>query len=525
MTLQTRSRYPGVSVVLFKNVGRQKLSGSGANAIPVSTRFSGQKSVIDVTKYLGEQGNIQTHKSVREPAGNFSIDFTDQLVVDEDDSIYGLFEPMDIVEIRIAANSYAYNSGSGAVTPDSTPNTVSSGSPLPIMMRGFISVISRSQAVGQDGRPARKVTISGQDYGKIWQMNRIYFNPWMPDNNNYITQYKLQTRFGLAFGIESSGSLVKGIVNKILNPFIANMKSKAKSSVSSGTSPLQPLSTAGVQIQGGNVAPFGVNDWQGGSIYDLLNTFCDAGVWNELYIDDWESGPTVVYRPNPFIKAGGDCTRTSDYINKNTILPLKVGPFDLTYIISYDVVRTDNNVANYYWVESPQYDMFFQFVGKAMAASGGPASTFIINNYGNVDPTLYGLKRMEERTNQGSLEQRYAGNTPASMNAKDGSVSLNWINGRRNALYEMNKDNVIFESGTIRLVGNENVRAGSYFLLKHGNMVSTYYVVSADHQLTPFGSYVTSINVERGTGFLDRSQKGTGTDSPYWSELADAQTP
>src|SRR6266702_1954259 len=92
MSLLTKTRYPGISVILYKNVGRQKLSGSGANALPVSTRFSGQQSTLDVTQFLGERGAVNVNKSIRAPAGVFSIDFTDQLVQQEDDSIYGLFE-------------------------------------------------------------------------------------------------------------------------------------------------------------------------------------------------------------------------------------------------------------------------------------------------------------------------------------------------------------------------------------------------------------------------------------------------
>jgi hypothetical protein len=105
MSLLTRHRYPGLSVILFKNVGRQKLSGTGANALAVSTRFSGQQSILDVTGFLGEHGEVRVSKSVREADGKFSIEFTDQLVPKADDDLYGLFEPMDVVEIRMAAKS------------------------------------------------------------------------------------------------------------------------------------------------------------------------------------------------------------------------------------------------------------------------------------------------------------------------------------------------------------------------------------------------------------------------------------
>lgn len=498
----TKTRYPGLSVTLFKNVGRKKLSGSGANALPVSTRFSGQQSILDVTQYIGEHGAVHVNKSVRAPAGVFSIDFTDQLVQQEDDSIYGLFEPMDVVEIRMAANSFA--------------------GPLPIMMRGFISAVTRSQAMGQDGRPTRKVVVSGQDYGKIWQIYNIYYNPWMPNNENYITQFKLFTRFGIAFKTQAAGALVSSIFDTILNPFIQTMGAKAAAGTSGGTSPLVPFKKD-IQIQDGSVSPFGVNDWQGGSIYALLQSFCDVGVWNELFIEDRKDGPYVVFRPNPFIKAGGDPSNQGSYINSHSKLATVV-KIDSTLVVSIEVTRSDANVANYFWVESPQYDLNFAFVGKAMAASGGSASTFIITNYGNNDPALYGLKRMADQTNQGAFDQVGAGGTDKTTNLQDASASSSWIGQRRALLVAQNRDNIVFESGTMRLIGNENIKAGVYISLTHGNMVSSYYVVSASHAYTPFGNYFTTVNFERGTGFIDRAQKGTGTDSPYWAELADAQS-
>lgn len=512
MSLVTRHRYTGISVILFKNVGRQKLSGTGANALAVSTRFSGQQSILDVTGLLGEHGSVRTNKSVREPAGSFSIEFTDQLVPTADDDLYGLFEPMDLVEIRMAANSFAHNSPTAVA---------SSTSPLPIMMRGFISSVTRSQAIGSDGKPTRKVIISGQDYGKIWQIYNIYFNPFMPDQGNYITQFKLFTRFGVAFQTQPAGSLIKDIFAKILNPFIATMGANAAGAVTSGSSPLQPIQVD-VQVQDGSVAPFGVNDWQGGSVHSLLESFCDTGSWNELFIEDRAAGPFVVFRPNPFLVAGGDPSNPGAYINGNTTLPA-VTKIDISSVISVEVTRSDANVANYYWVEAPQYDLNFQFVGKAMAATGGPATTFDISTYGNSASALYGFKRMAEATNQFSPLTKAAGGTQKEQNEQDASASSSWIGARRASLIAQNRDNVVFENGTIRVVGNETIKAGTYIVLTHGNMASSYYVVAASHHYTPFGTYTTTATVERGTGFIDRAQKGAGSDSPWLAELADSQ--
>jgi hypothetical protein len=318
-------------------------------------------------------------------------------------------------------------------------------------------------------------------------------------------------------------------VNAVLNDgFIAKMQ--ANPAAASGTSPLgaggtSPLVTLDldVQTQGGSVAPYGVNDWQGGSVYALLTQFGDVGAWNELFIEDRDDGPYVVYRPNPFIVAGGDVTNAASYIQQATKLAAHTA-ISSSDIISMDVARTDANVANYFWVEAPTYDFNFAMLGKAMAGQG-TKSTFIIEGYGNVDSSLYGFKRMAEQSNQGSPLVHNAGNgTPKPQNTKDANNTLEWITQRRAQLVSQNLDNVVFESGTIRLVGNESVKAGTYLLVTHGNMTSTYYVPSVSHSFTPFGAYITTATVERGTGFIDRAGKNGGQDSPYWAELADAQS-
>jgi hypothetical protein len=339
----------------------------------------------------------------------------------------------------------------------------------------------------------------------------------MPDQGNYITQFKLFTRFGIAFQTQSAGNLVAAIFAKILNPFIVSMGATA-----GGSSALKQI-TPDVQVQDGTVAPFGVNDWQGGSIYGLLQSFCDTGPWNELFIEDRDAGPFVVFRPNPFLVAGGDPSNPGSYINKNSKLPA-VTKITSDNVVSMDVGRGDANVANYYWVEAPQYDLNFGFFAKAQAATGGPATTFDISTYGNSSSALYGFKRMMESTNQFGPLTKASGGTEKSQNLQDASASSSWIGARRASLIAQNRDNVVFENGTIRLVGNETVKAGTYILLTHGNMVSSYYVVAASHHYTPFGTYVTTATVERGTGFIDRAQKGAGSDSPYLAELADAQS-
>lgn len=487
-------RHPGLRVTLRKNVGRD----TGGAALAVSERFSGQKRVIDLTPYFGEGSSVQVNKSVREPAGAFSMTFTDKLNPDAADSIYGLVEPMDVIEIRMAGDAYA--SGEAAQQ-------------LPIMMRGLVTRPQRVEAIGANGQPQRAVMVSGQDYGKIWQIIQITNSPFVDPKANFITNFPFFARFGQTVNTEYAETFVKDVFDKIVNPYIARMQDKG----GGAASPVQTIDTGGIVVKDGIISPFGVGAWQGGTIYDLLSMHCDTGPWNELYIEDRESGPRVVYRPNPFMSADG----------KAYIMPVEVEPDFVAItradILNWTVGRSDESVANYFWVESPRFALNYDDTLRLMSFQARPEDVYQ-QGYGNNDPDLYGFRRLQAATAQGGRDETNNGN--GTQDGGDRTINqtnaIAWLNQRRAQLREINKDNVVLESGSAVLKGNERIRAGVYLRLKHGNMESDYYVASASHNYAPFGSYTTSVRLERGTGFIDRVKQGGGLASPYLSELGDA---
>lgn len=484
-------RHPGLSVKLLKNVGRSTIDGK----VPVSARFSGQKRVIDLAPFLGEQGAVNVTKSVREPAGAFSITLTDMINQAAQDSLYGLIEPMDVIEIRMAGDAYK-----------------SSGQ-LPIMMRGLVSKIGRAEAMQPDGKPVRRVTVSGQDYGKIWQILQIFFMPNAPQGGNLITSFPFYARFGLTFNTQPADEFVREVFEKIVNPYIKEIGGQGGNDKEA--SPLLQI-LADIQIKDGIVSPFGIGGWNGGTIFDLLSQHCDLGSWNELFIEDREDAPYVVYRPNPFMAAGDN-----SFIQANPVPP-RIVQLTRSDVVSMNVDRSDSNVANYFWVDAPRFALNYGETARAFAYQGDPNS-FYVEDYGNINPKLYGTRKMWEKTQQGGRGEKYNGNgTPAgSARQVDEASVIGWMTARRNQLIAQNKDNVVFEQGSMKIKGNETVRAGTYARLAHGNMDSYYYCVSVSHDYLPFQSYQTTINFERGTGFIDRSQKESGTASPYWSEVAE----
>lgn len=104
--------------------------------------------------------------------------------------------------------------------------------------------------------------------------------------------------------------------------------------------------------------------------------------------------------------------------------------------------------------------------------------------------------------------------------------AIDFINRRRATILEQNRDNVVFESGSIGLRGNEAIRAGSYVKLIRGTDVvgaalgggslAEYYAARVAHAFLPFRSFTTTVTFDRGTGFIERVQKA----APYLEEIA-----
>lgn len=496
-------RHPGLSVILRKNVGRSTLDGK----MPVSQRFAGQNRTINLTPFIGEQGRVVVHKSVREPAGSFTITFGDQ-ISNDDDTVYGLVEPMDVIEIRMAGDAYRHPQKTTS-TGDDIPAS------LPIMMRGLVSSVQRTEAMGQNGQPQRFVTVSGQDYGKIWQIMQVFNSPYIDPKANLITSMPFFAQFGMALNTNHAEDFVKNVFDQVINPFIDKMREQATGS-DKRTSPLMNISTAGIEINDGIVSPFGIGGWGGGTIYSLLQEHCDTGAWNELFIEDRESGPVVVYRPNPFM----------DMARNEFIMPVKSAPEYLALnredVVSMTVGRSDQNMANYYWVDAPRFALNYGESSRQFAYMDQPEKVYL-QNYGNVSPKLYGIRRMWEQTQQGGREERNNGNGTQDGGARTISEKscIEWMNLRRSQLVAMNKDNIIFETGSMTVKGHERLRAGTYARLTHGGMVSDYYAVSVTHDYVPFQRYLTQVEFERGTGFADRVVREGGKQSPYWGEVAE----
>lgn len=489
MTTNARIYHPDVRVTLYKTVKREEI----AEGAPASARYQGASSTIDLTPYVAEGGVLRVSKSVQEPAGAFSLTLGDMpyksLLGFE--SMYALVEPMDFIEIRMRHGS---------------AGLLGAGRP-PIVMRGFVSSVSRNEAIDAQGRPQRTVSISGQDYGKLWQMLQILFLPGYIVGQDTLSSFRLFERFNVGFETSQSGSsFLKQVIEKILNPYVKNLMPE------NSPNPTE-IKLERVTSKHGRTSLSGSQN-QEGTIYNLLRTYLDVGIWNELFLEDEEDGVHCVFRANPYKKVG-DGEKIQD--DSPDVEVIDVPGDD---VISMSVERSDSDVANYYWVRGARFDMNTEVYRRQLTATGEDRDTTILDKYLNTDSSLYGIRVMFVETQMGGDDVRsFTSGLPSAEQTRRDTSLANWLNDRRKILVEQNKDNVVLERGTIRMRGNEAIRAGRYIRLNRGGFSAEYYVTRVTHDYVAFQGFFTTLSLERGMGFVERSKRDGGPDSPYLAEM------
>jgi hypothetical protein len=491
---------PKVSVLLRKNIGRTLIAGG----IPASERFKGSRREIDLTPFLGERGHVITRKSVRQPAGMFSIALADKMVVEQFESLYGLIEPMDVVEIRMARE----------------PNR-HAGRSLPIVMRGFVAQVRRSEAIVGDS-VERSLIISGQDYGRLLQLSQVKYLPNEALGQRLLTYFKFFENYSdRAKPGQPAAEFVAGVLEDVVNKLIDDMRKEAPAAIPGAVSPVQRIraDSSTLLVRDGAISPFGVNQWPGGTVYDMLRYYGDVGPWNELFVEDREDAPYLVYRPTPFKSASGRYIQ-EPYVSR---ISLAGRPIDLSdeWLISMEASRSDDGVANYFWVDAMRYMLVEGMTLRLLPLLPGGPNRFFVSDYPNNSPFLYGLRLMELQSQQGERID----NQHEAEHEKRARSAADFVERRRQVIVEQNKDNVVFEVGTMRLRGNEAIKPGRIVRLRRGRengIVSEQYAHEVTHEFIPFQQFVTTVSFDRGTGLIERLKRESGSQAPYLAEASRA---
>lgn len=506
MVAATRLYSPTQSVVVFKTIRRSAVSGD----LPVSERYRGalEDGIIDLTPFLGEQGGVRTNKSVTDPAGGFTVTLNDQEYGPTLDSIYAALEPMDLVEIRMSREPLM-------------------GARAPVVMRGFISEVARDENMGDDGRPGRTVIISGQDFGKLWQISQVLpLAERILKTGAQLYQQRVLERFGMGM-VSTLGvaEFVREITARALTPVLQRVVPEQLGSRvprSFGVNVLVPPARVSIP---------GLTNVNSGNVYELLKNFTDVGVWNELFIEDREEAVVVVLRPFPAVELGsGEFIQpvpgfASRMPSQAVAGPAQGGggeaedgalPAGFVEVAAEDVKalrtsRSDAKVANFFYAESSRFDLARTAALKTFQIED-EAGSVDMRAYPNASAALYGDREMraDVATWPDEIPAAGTGQTKEQID-KDVGEYRDFLRERRAVLSRQNRDNIVLESGSMRLVGRPDIRAGMYLRFTRGGLTWVVYAERVEHEFVAFTSFFTTVTFSRGTAFAERIRAARNT--------------
>ncbi|MBI9086786.1 MAG: hypothetical protein JEZ11_24530, partial [Desulfobacterales bacterium] len=272
---------------------------------------------IDLTPWIK---TLSVKKDLIASAGTFNISMLPNADKTSRLSWYYRVSPMDYVEIRF--------------TRDSTSRSI------PIVMRGFVDNISRTAMVDQDGKPQRGYSINGRDFGKILEITRIYYLReiskdvqlmYLPGHERFKEKYGTPLTGKPAEIIESIFSVARNQLELIRTgqPDVPRMDYLASQTIE------------------GAVNQFSLTQ-DDGSIWEMMQFF-DNTPWNELFLIDLETGPTLVFRETPWKDFDTDSYVQSmdEEIRKQTVEPMvNIEP---SSVLSFSLTRSDAELKNYFF--------------------------------------------------------------------------------------------------------------------------------------------------------------------------------
>ena len=449
-------------------------------------RFQGAQAEIDLSPYLGETSTVTTQKGINQPAGGFTIRVGDRLypaqrqVAGAVDSLYALVEPMDVIEIRMRR----------------APGTGNA----PLVMRGLVSTVRESEAMGENGAPQRFVTIQGQDWGKWLQIIQIKYLRGQPVANLManLTGTLLQTAYGISYVVLPAAEFVTKLINNVVNQFIGEL----------GQPALPPLlvNSAGADAND-KVFPQGLQANPQGTIWTYLQRYGNLGPFYEAFIDDDEAGPTLVYRKPHWVDLDG----------QSLIFPASAGaafdaiPVPALDILSLDAGRADTDMANWFFVQSPRTSVVTP-TDQVLQSLQSDTTLLSGADYANSAAGLYGVRLMEVETNHGAFLQGVR-----ESESKRSELDLTtYLKAQIAYLKASNRDNVVLESGSLVVKGNPALRPGRHLEIDRRGLKYKVYATAVTQTFEPFHSYRTSVQFIRGLGFVERSKRdGSGKDNPY----------
>lgn len=443
---------------------------------------------ISLTKWLGENDSIHVSKDIEQTCGAFTMAFPDKPGGQRNDTLYAMIEPMDLIEIRAAREGWKY------------PGTA----PLPLIMRGFVSSVRRSETMSSEG-PVRIVKISGHDAGKLWMITNFDVQYVVAMEHPAIEKFYFQAAVGMSSTYLPVSKFMEEVTKIVMNKKVNDLNAIS-------TTDFQPFKVDAT-VNEGSVSPGPVSIFTG-AYWNLINQFSDRP-WNELFIADigdvGKEVATVIFRPSPLVDLDGA-----------RIMPGATDPGSVTVqqkdLISLEIGRSDSRVANIFWVPAEGSSLEHNHqVTIAQTANGGMLD---LNHDAN-DHRIFGLKRISAAS---ALVHTDIAELPAKQEPTERSVSSGkyeqWYITRRDQLKMLMRDNSVWEEGTATIKGDFKYKPGMFVRINRGPLEYEFYCSAVTHTFTPMRDWKISLNLVRGNCFKVRQKFDApffeeGRDSPY----------
>ncbi len=453
--------WPQISVTMVKTAITKRATDSKVGGLPWF--------LFDLTKYLTEGSSVTTQKSINNPNGNFTLHLDNQLVKEWGLSLYEVIEPMDAIEIRMSRV----------------------GKPE-LVMRGMVTDTSLEESLWEGGKPARKVTVRGGDYGNIWRMVQIHFL-----KGTDISQYLLQIsgqglKEKVPYTVLTSGQFVQYLNDMVVNKFIERLDNPLfipMSVDSSGADPSDAVYPQGVQVN------------PQGTLWSQLQLHGNLGPFYECFIDDTESATTLVYRKPAYKQL--DAAGNGAYIFPTTSAEsITIIPED---VIALTRARSEHDVSNWYFVQRGRGD-WLPSINNKINSIIGDGSFLSKATYDNCAEILFGFRALEVDTNHGSMLVPMISGAKEPEHIASSDENVSYMKKQIKYLQDCNVDNVMFESGSLRCKGNAVYRPGRYAEIQWRNGVKfTGYVNTVTHVFEPMRSFTTTLQYIRGTEFFSKT--------------------
>lgn len=430
--------------------------------------------------------------------------------------------PMDYVEIRFGRydiQTRNKHDGSG-----DTSN-------LPIVMRGFVDRITETINIDQNGAPFRQTTVVGKDMGKLLLIRQLYILPEVGQEG--LETASMQQRFhDLGVFPDIWAKLVQtGGSDPYISPqeFLDRIKklvydntdatsSKGQQTGGSGTNLVEgvpDLKFTTKDMDGLYVAPGTIQTFTG-PVWNLIANFQGAPVC-ELFIEDTDDGPQLVWRWAPFKDKSGKVIDPVKDAGQSTELSLEE-------IMQYSVSTSDANVYTYYYV-FPQQAQYAGIPFRLAAQTTGNAGQGVSGGEGD-NPVVrselakrYGFKPWELQfplmKDLPDLTEKDLNNLKTEWQ-KIGSKVAKWMD-------KSFSHSVNLEEGQMVLRGNEKLKIGQYIKFKETR--EEFYVENVRHDFIVGDQprFTTTVGLTRGLWSDpspypdDEGEAGLGNTNPTTS--------